>query len=193
MRPLPQGGRLCICAADRYAYSARRVCRTHKAGDCRVRLIHKAGARRGRRVCRVHKAGGHGCRVCRIHSVLKFCGAKCAETLAFFLLLLYNNMATYDCGSRLMVWRQLPKLIPAGSIPVSRSKKTVQKHGFRTVFAYFSHVFKQLKDCTPNYPQKLLYQKPAFSSRHIGGFCCTSKFGNCFSLIEKKHIKAPAG
>ena len=24
-----------------------------------------------------------------------------------------------------MVWRQLPKLIPAGSIPVSRSKKTV--------------------------------------------------------------------
>ncbi len=36
-----------------------------------------------------------------------------------------------------MVWRQLPKLIPAGSIPVSRSKKTVQKHGFRTVFAYF--------------------------------------------------------
>ena len=25
--------------------------------------------------------------------------------------------------SRLMVWRQLPKLIPAGSIPVSRSKK----------------------------------------------------------------------
>ena len=61
-----------------------------------------------------------------------------------------------------MVWRQLPKLIPAGSIPVSRSKKTVRKPFFRTVFAYFSHVFKQQKDCTPNYPQKLLYQKPTF-------------------------------
>ena len=139
LRPLPQGGRLCICAADRYAYSARRVRLIHKAGARRGRRVcrvHKAGGH-GCRVCRVHKAGGHGCRVCRIHSVLKFCGAKCAETLAFFSLLLYNNMATYDCGSRLMVWRQLPKLIPAGSIPVSRSKKTVRKPFFRTVFAYF--------------------------------------------------------
>lgn len=57
-----------------------------------------------------------------------------------------------------------------GSIPVSRSKKTVRKPFFRTVFAYFSHVFKQQKDCTPNYPQKLLYQKPTFSSRQFGGF-----------------------
>ena len=64
-----------------------------------------------------------------------------------------------------MVWRQLPKLIPAGSIPVSRSKKTVQKHGFCTVFAYFSHVFNQLKDCTPTYPppKKNYYTKSLLS------------------------------
>ncbi len=63
-----------------------------------------------------------------------------------------------------MVWRQLPKLIPAGSIPVSRSKKTVQKHGFCTVFAYFSHVFNQLKDCTPTYPpqKKIIIPKACF-------------------------------
>ena len=30
-----------------------------------------------------------------------------------------------------MVWRQLPKLVPAGSIPVSRSKKTEEQKLFR--------------------------------------------------------------
>ena len=32
----------------------------------------------------------------------------------------YNNVV---CGNRLAVWRQLPKLILAGSTPVSRSMK----------------------------------------------------------------------
>ena len=41
--------------------------------------------------------------------------------VAFARKIMYNNRCS--CESRLMVWRQLPKLIPAGSIPVSRDKK----------------------------------------------------------------------
>lgn len=35
-----------------------------------------------------------------------------------------------------MVWRQLPKLVPAGSIPVSRSKKTEEQKLFRFCIAH---------------------------------------------------------
>lgn len=35
-----------------------------------------------------------------------------------------------------MVWRQLPKLIPAGSIPVSRSKKQFRMYMFRSCFSF---------------------------------------------------------
>ena len=41
--------------------------------------------------------------------------------------------------SRLMVWRQLPKLIPAGSIPVSRSKQKEQAP--RLFFFYLQTIF----------------------------------------------------
>ena len=40
-----------------------------------------------------------------------------------------------------MVWRQLPKLIPAGSIPVSRSKKNSAETIFSHCFCLFFFMF----------------------------------------------------
>ena len=93
----------------------------------------------------------------------------------------YNQI----CRNRLAVWRQLPKLIPAGSTPVSCSNKTGLKPVFSCFFGGSRGIFENLP------PICLQFAPTVFSSKLSPFRHFRSHRAEIFFAIKRKNPSAP--